>query len=307
MSTEKSDAMDHPKKGLGGALSRRHMLLAGTSALAAAGVAGGASLAQAQPAPTPRPASQEAEHPRHLRRRHRLLEHQRLQPRHDGLPHAEHRPHRQGRRDVHRPLRAAVLHRRARRLHHRAVLLPHRPAQGRPAGRQGRTVRKGPDARRPAQATRLCDRPVRQEPSRRPQRVPADRARLRRVLRQPLPPQRGGGAREPGLSQGPRVPRQVRPARRAEVQGDRPGRSHGGPALRPRRQADHRGHRPAHARSAWRRWTKSSSAARSTSSTVSTRPASRSSAGSTRPACTSTRTSSRNRRARPAWASWPTA
>ena len=39
----------------------------------------------------------------------------------------------------------------------------------------------------------------------------------------------------------------------------------------------------------------------------STRPASRSSAGSTRPACTSTPTSSRRRRARPAWASRPTA
>ena len=46
---------------------------------------------------------------------------------------------------------------------------------------------------------------------------------------------------------------------------------------------------------------------RSTSSTGSTRPASRSSAGSTRPACTSTRTSSPRRRARPAWASLPTA
>ena len=76
---------------------------------------------------------QKAQHPRHLRRRHRLLEHQRLQPRHDGLPHAQHRPHRQGRRDLHRPLRPAVLHRRARRVHHRAKLLPHRPAQGRPA------------------------------------------------------------------------------------------------------------------------------------------------------------------------------
>ena len=39
-------------------------------------------------------------------------------------------------------------------------------------------------------------RPVRQEPPRRPQRDPADRPRLRRVLRQPLPPQRRGGAGE---------------------------------------------------------------------------------------------------------------
>ena len=42
---------------------------------------------------------------------------------------------------------------------------------------------------------RLRHRPVRQEPPRRPQRASADRARLRRVLRQPLSPQRRGGAR----------------------------------------------------------------------------------------------------------------
>ncbi len=46
----------------------------------------------------------------------------------------------------------------------------------------------------------LRHRPVRQEPSRRPQRAPADGARLRRVLRQPLSPQRRGGAGEPRLS-----------------------------------------------------------------------------------------------------------
>ncbi len=42
--------------------------------------------------------------------------------------------------------------------------------------------------------------PVRQEPPRRPEQVPADRARLRRVLRQPVSPQRRGGAGERGLS-----------------------------------------------------------------------------------------------------------
>ena len=55
-----------------------------------------------------------------------------------------------------------------------------------------------------AQAARLRDRPVRQEPPRRPRRDPADRPRLRRVLRQPLPPERRGGAGEPRLSEGPR-------------------------------------------------------------------------------------------------------
>ena len=42
-----------------------------------------------------RAAGAKAEHPRHHGRRHRLLEHQRLQSRHDGLSHAQHRPHRQ--------------------------------------------------------------------------------------------------------------------------------------------------------------------------------------------------------------------
>ena len=59
----------------------------------------------------------------------------------------------------------------------------------------------------------LHDRPVRQEPSRRPQRVPADGPRLRRILRQPLPPQRRGGARASRLSAGHRVPRDLRAAR----------------------------------------------------------------------------------------------
>ena len=85
------------------------------------------------------------------------------------------------------------------------IVLPHRPAEGRPAGREGRALREGPDARRPAQAAGLRHRPVRQEPPRRPQRVPADRPRVRRVLRQPLPPQRRGRAGEPRLPEEPRV------------------------------------------------------------------------------------------------------
>ena len=45
-----------------------------------------------------------------------------------------------------------------------------------------------------AQTSGLCHRPIWQEPSRRPERVPADGPRFRRVLRQPLPPERRGGA-----------------------------------------------------------------------------------------------------------------
>ena len=93
------------------------------------------------------------------------------------------------------------------------VVLPHRPAQGRPAGRQGRAVREGPDARRAAQAAGLRDRPVRQEPPRRPQRVPADGPRLRRVLRQPLPPQRRGRAGESRTTR--RTPSSARSSARA--------------------------------------------------------------------------------------------
>ena len=51
------------------------------------------------------------------------------------------------------------------------------------------------------------------------QRVPADRPRLRRVLRQPLPPQCRGGAGAAHLSARPGVPASVRPARRAALQG----------------------------------------------------------------------------------------
>ena len=70
--------------------------------------------------------------------------------------------------------------------------------------REGRAVGEGPDHRRAAQAAGLRDRPIRQEPSRRPQRVPADGSRLRRVLRQPLPPQRRGRAGASRLSEGSR-------------------------------------------------------------------------------------------------------
>ena len=41
--------------------------------------------------------SNQAQHPHHLGRRHRLVQRQRLQPRHHGVPHPEHRPHRAGR------------------------------------------------------------------------------------------------------------------------------------------------------------------------------------------------------------------
>ena len=90
---------------------------------------------------------------------------------------------------------------------------------GAPA-RPGRAAGPRSDDRAAPEAARLRHRPVRQEPPRRSQPVPADRARVRRVLRQPLPPERRGGARELQLPERPALSRAVRPARRAALQGD---------------------------------------------------------------------------------------
>ena len=78
-----------------------------------------------------------------------------LPPRHDGRLHAQHRPHRQGRRAVHRLLRPAVVHRGPGGVHHRSNALSHGPAEGRHAGRQAGPAGLRPDHRRTAQAARL--------------------------------------------------------------------------------------------------------------------------------------------------------
>ena len=90
-------------------------------------------------------------------------------------------------------------------------------------GADARPQRRRPDHRRTAQAARLRHRPVRQEPPRRQGRVPADGARLRRVLRQPLSPQRRRGAGGSRLSEGPGVQEAFRAARRAALLGRRQG------------------------------------------------------------------------------------
>ena len=79
-----------------------------------------------------------------MARRHRLLEHQRLQSRHDGIPHAQHRPHRQRRGDLYRLLRPAILHRGARGLHYRTKPGADRTSESGPAGRKGGVVGKDP-------------------------------------------------------------------------------------------------------------------------------------------------------------------
>ena len=96
------------------------------------------------------------------------------------------------RRAVHRLVRPAELHRRPRGVHHRTVADSHRPHQGRPARRARGHEDRRPDHRRAAQESRLHDRPVRQESPGRSRRHAAIESRLRRILRQPLSPERGG-------------------------------------------------------------------------------------------------------------------
>ena len=154
---------------------------------------------------------------------------------------------------------------------------------GADAGPAGR----GPDHRDRTEGAGLRHRPVRQEPPRRPRRAPADDARLRRVLRQPLSPQRRRGTRATRLSEGPGVPEEVRPARRAAHLGQR------------RRHPAHRGHRPADQEADGDLSTRSSATPQSISSSASTRPTPRSSSGSTRPTCISAPTPSRRASAGP--------
>jgi multiple sugar transport system ATP-binding protein len=89
------------------------------------------------------------------------------------LQDAEHRPHRQGRHDVHGLLRREQLHGGALDLHHRTDLPAHRPVQGRhsPGAQSG--CRRATSPSPSAEAARLRHRPVRQEPSRRQGRVSA--------------------------------------------------------------------------------------------------------------------------------------
>ena len=89
----------------------------------------------------------------------------------------------------------------------------------------------------------LHHRAVRQEPPRRPQRVPAHGPRLRRVLRLPLPPRRHAGPVQPRLpagSAGHRRSAQPHPLLR-----QRHRRHDRGSALGQGRQADHHRRRPA--------------------------------------------------------------
>src|SRR5215471_776867 len=105
----------------------------------------------------------------------------------------------------------------ARGLHHGPERVPLGPLQGWIARCDRGHASRGSHHRGALEAARLRHRPVRQEPPGRPRRAPADDARVRRVLRQPLSPERRGGAgaaRLPARKGVPGVPEALRPARR---------------------------------------------------------------------------------------------
>ena len=150
------------------------ILLGGTAIAAAVGIACAALLG-----PMPAQAQQPAkpQHPRHLRRRHRPDEYQRLYasalvgyktPNIDRIAH-------EGMMFTDYYAENSCTAGRSS-LHHRPDAQAHRPVQGRHPGRAGRSSGARHHHRPGAEAARLRHRPVRQEPSRRPRRVSADRS-----------------------------------------------------------------------------------------------------------------------------------
>src|SRR5882672_364322 len=136
----------------------------------------------------------ETQHPGDLGRRHRHLELELLQPRLDGLSDAQHRPHCQRRHDVHRFLRRAKLHGGPLGVHYGTKCLSHRPFKSRRAGGTRRHDRKSSDDRGLLEESGLCNRPVRQESSGRPEPHAAHQSWLRRILRQSVSLERRGRA-----------------------------------------------------------------------------------------------------------------
>ena len=126
------------------------------------------------------------------------------------------------------------------------------------------------------------------------ERVPAHRARLRRVLRLPLSPRRDGRPLPSELSAGSEDA--GRPAQHGPLVGDQ--RRTTRPWIRAgARSASRRSRtRASCARNAWKPWTTRSATSRSSSSTRPRPTTSRSSCGSIRRACTSSRTCRRSTR-----------
>ena len=194
-------------------------------------------LAQAQ-----QPAADEwkqAEHPRHHGRRCRLVQHRRLSSRHHVGQDAEPRQARCRRHALHRLLCRGKLHGRPRQFHYRRNATPHGPDDRGPGRRRCRSARSGRDDRHRAEVAGLRDRAVRQEPSRRPEQVSSDGARLRRILRLSLPPRCHVRSVLVRLSAG--LDRQDRTAQSSALLGHRHGRPDGEAALGQGRQAEDRG------------------------------------------------------------------
>ena len=151
---------------------------------------------------------------------------------------------------------------------------------GLPGAKEGMSE-KDPTIAGMLKAHGLCHRPVRQEPPGRPRRAPAHQPRLRRVLRQPLPPQRRGGAGERGLPRRPEaaqrqdLPREVRPPRRDPLLGHA------------RRHPEDRGHRPADQEAHGDGGRRDLRPGDRLHQGAARRPASPGSCGGTAPACTS--------------------
>ncbi len=149
-------------------------------------------------------AGQEAQHPVHHGRRHRLDAAEHLPPRPDGRRDAQHRPHRQRRRDLHDLLRRAELHGRAQRLLHRHASAAHGHDPAAAAGQPVLPATRHAGAREVPARSRLQHRRVRQEPPRRSHRRAADGARLPGVLGLPV---------SPGCDAGGELPRHQQDAR----------------------------------------------------------------------------------------------
>ena len=150
-----------------------------------------------------RAAAAEAQHPLHHGRRHRHHAAEHLPPRPDGRGDAQHRSHRQRRCDLHALLRRAELHGRPQCLLHRHASAAHRHDPAATAGQPVLSAARHAGGRQVPARSRLQHRRVRQEPSRRPHRRAADRARLPGILGLPVSPRRDAGRELPRHQQDP--------------------------------------------------------------------------------------------------------
>ena len=146
---------------------------------------------------------------------------------------AQHRPHRQRRRDLHGLRRHAELHLRAQCLLHRHVSAAHRHDPAAAARQPVLPAARHAGARQVPARSRLQHRRVRQEPSGRPHRRAADGARLPGILGLSLPPRRDAAGELPRHQQEP-----DRAGHRSAVQEHADPRPPGGP--RRRRSQDRR-------------------------------------------------------------------